>query len=154
MDTRWIARAIQLAEENVRTGGGPFGAVIVRAGKVIAEGVNQVTLANDPSAHAEITAIRAAGKVLSTFDLSGTEIYASCEPCPMCLGAIYWARIDAVYYAADRHDAANAGFADEFIYREFAAGPALRKIPLNHVLDPDARRPFTLWRVKEDKTPY
>lgn len=154
MDTRWIARAIQLAEENVRAGGGPFGAVIVRQGQKIAEGVNEVTLVNDPSAHAEITAIRAAGRALSTFDLSGTEIYASCEPCPMCLGAIYWARIGAVYYAADRHDAANAGFADEFIYHEFAAGPDLRRIPVNQVLDPNSRRPFALWRLKEDKTLY
>lgn len=154
MDTRWIARAIQLAEENVRAGGGPFGAVIVRDGQLIAEGVNEVTLVNDPTAHAEVTAIRAAGKALGSFDLSGTEVYASCEPCPMCLGAIYWARIDVVYFAADRHDAANAGFADEFIYQEFASGPALRRIPLNHVLHPDSRRPFTLWRLKENRVPY
>jgi guanine deaminase len=154
MDTRFIARAIQLAEGNVRAGGGPFGAVIVREGQVIAEGVNEVTLVNDPSAHAEITAIRAAGKALATFDLSGTEIYASCEPCPMCLAAIYWARIGRVYYAANRHDAASAGFADEFIYRELAADAAARRIPLHRVANPEARRPFELWRLKEDKTPY
>lgn len=155
MDDRWIARAIEVATENVRDGrGGPFGAVVTRDGVLLAEGANLVTSANDPTAHAEVTAIREACRKLNAFDLEGCEIYASCEPCPMCLGAIYWARIDRVYFAADRHDAADAGFDDEFIYREMASGVALRKIPLIHARTPQARMPFDAWRLKNDKIRY
>lgn len=154
MDSRWLDRAIDLAVSNVASGGGPFGAVIVRNGVVLAEAANSVTSANDPTAHAEVNAIRLACREIGSFDLSGCEIYASCEPCPMCLGAIYWARLDRVLYAADRHDAADAGFDDEFMYRELAAGPSLRRIPLTHVHDQGSRRPFDAWRLKNDKIRY
>ena len=112
----FMRQAIELSEENVRSGGGPFGAVIVRDGRVIATGTNGVTRLNDPTAHAEVTAIRNAARALGTFDLSGCEIYTSCEPCPMCLGAIYWARIGKMYYGNDQEDARRIGFDDSFIY--------------------------------------
>lgn len=120
---RYMRQAIDLSIENVRKGGGPFGAVIVRDGRVIATGTNRVVPGCDPTAHAEVTAIRNAARVLGTFDLSGCEIYTSCEPCPMCLGAIYWARLDRMYYANDKKDAAEIGFDDSFIYDEFALAP-------------------------------
>jgi guanine deaminase len=154
MNDRWIARAIELALRNVESGGGPFGAVIVRGSELIAEGVNLVTAQNDPTAHAEVTAIRRACTQLSGFELKDCDIYTSCEPCPMCLGAIYWARLDRVFYAANRHDAAAAGFDDEFIYREFAAGPAIRRVPLIGLDIENAREPFQRWRTKRDKVPY
>ena len=112
-----MRKAIALSIENVKNGGGPFGALIVKDGKIIAHGVNRVTANNDPTAHAEISAIRAACEKLHTFDLSGCEIYTSCEPCPMCLGAIYWAHLDKIYYGNNKHDAADIGFDDSFIYR-------------------------------------
>ena len=121
---RYMRQAIDLSIENVRKGGGPFGAVIVRDGRVIATGTNRVVPGCDPTAHAEVTAIRNAARVLGTFDLSGCEIYTSCEPCPMCLGAIYWARLDRMYYANDKKDAAEIGFDDSFIYDEFALAPS------------------------------
>ena len=123
MDREIMQRAIDLASESVKKGGGPFGAVVVKDGKVIAESANSVTPDNDPTAHAEVNAIRLACKKLGTFMLDGCEIYASCEPCPMCLGAIYWAHIKTIYYAGTRSDAAKAGFDDDFIYREINIDP-------------------------------
>ena len=120
----FMRRAIQLSLESVKHGGGPFGAVIVKEGKIIAEAANRVTLDNDPTAHAEVNAIRQAARSLGRFDLSGCDIYTSCEPCPMCLGAIYWAHLDHIYYGCNRRDAADAGFDDEFIYEELSRAPA------------------------------
>lgn len=149
-----MEQAVALAERNVRDGGGPFGALIVRDGEVIAEGVNLVTTSNDPTAHAEVTAIRRACAAVQHFELRGCEIYTSCEPCPMCLGAIYWTRLDRIYYAATRADAAGAGFDDDFIYREFASGFAVRRIPLAQVSAELRMRPFDAWRAKQDKIRY
>lgn len=149
-----MRRAIALAVDNVQTGGGPFGAVIVRDGEIVATGVNRVTLDNDPTAHAEVSAIRAAASVLGTFDLSGCEIYTSCEPCPMCLGAIYWARLERVYYACDQKDAASAGFDDAFIYRELALDKSCRQLEMARLLSHEALSAFEAWRLKRDKTPY
>ncbi len=146
--------AIQLAKENVENGGGPFGAVIVRGDKVIATGVNRVTANNDPTAHAEVQAIREAGRVLNCFDLSGCEIYASCEPCPMCLSAIYWARISRVYYAGTQHDAANAGFDDAFLYKELKLPTADRSLPAEEFLNNEAQEVFKRWMAKEDRIAY
>jgi hypothetical protein len=151
---RYMRQAIDLSIENVRKGGGPFGAVIVRDGRVIATGTNRVVPGCDPTAHAEVTAIRNAARVLGTFDLSGCEIYTSCEPCPMCLGAIYWARLDRMYYANDKKDAAEIGFDDSFIYDEFALAPSARSLPSERMLPDEAIRAFELWRDQEDKTPY
>ena len=119
-----MRRAIALSEDSVKNGGGPFGAVIARKGEIIAEAANRVTLDHDPTAHAEVSAIRLASSKLGTFNLSGCDIYTSCEPCPMCLGAIYWARLDNVYYANNREDAANIGFDDDFIYHEMVLKPS------------------------------
>lgn len=151
---RYMRQAIDLSIENVRKGGGPFGAVIVRDGRVIATGTNRVVPGCDPTAYAEVTAIRNAARVLGTFDLSGCEIYTSCEPCPMCLGAIYWARLDRMYYANDKKDAAEIGFDDSFIYDEFALAPSARSLPSERMLPDEAIRAFELWRDQEDKTPY
>jgi tRNA(Arg) A34 adenosine deaminase TadA len=152
---RWLRRAIEIAQENVRAGtGGPFGAVIVRGNELIAEGANAVTSTNDPTAHAEVNAIRRAAAALGRFDLAGCEIYSSCEPCPMCLGAIYWARLDAVWYAATRHDAARAGFSDERIYRAFAGEAVEGKIPVQRVRLADGLDPFRDWDDKPDKIRY
>lgn len=150
----FMRQAIELAVENVKCGGGPFGAVIVRDGKVVATGVNRVTANNDPTAHAEVSAIRAACTKLGTFDLSGCVIYTSCEPCPMCLGAIYWAHIDKIYYGANQHDAAAVNFDDSFIYRELELKPADRNKPVENILHDEALAPFNLWREKEDKIAY
>ena len=149
-----MRQAIELAVENVKRGGGPFGAVIVRDGKVVATGVNRVTANNDPTAHAEVSAIRVACTKLGTFDLSGCVIYTSCEPCPMCLGAIYWAHIDKIYYGANQHDAAAVDFDDSFIYRELELKPADRNKPVENILHDEALAPFNLWREKEDKIAY
>ena len=149
-----MRRAIGLAVENVKNGGGPFGAVIVKDGKEIASGVNRVTLNNDPTAHAEVSAIRAACTSLGTFDLSGCVIYTSCEPCPMCLGAIYWAHIDKIYYGATQHDAAAVDFDDSFIYRELELEPAERNKPVENILHDEAQAPFDAWRNKADKVEY
>jgi len=150
-----MARAIQVAAENVRGGrGGPFGAVLVENGKIVAEGANSVTATNDPTAHAEITAIRAACAALRRFDLRGCELYASCEPCPMCLGAIYWARLDRVYFAAVAADASQAGFADSFICAELARLPSSRAIPMLQLAHPNALEPFRLWQQQPNKIPY
>jgi guanine deaminase len=150
----FISMAIELAAQNVLDGGGPFGALIVRDGQIIAEGVNRVTETNDPTAHAEVLAIRKACEKLKTFDLSGCEIYSSCEPCPMCFSAIYWSHISKVYYAASHHDAEDAGFADALIYREVQMKPVERSIPFIKIEHPQRIAPFEIWIKKEDKETY
>lgn len=149
-----MRRAIELAVENVKSGGGPFGAVIARDGHIISTGVNRVTANNDPTAHAEVSAIRAACTKLGTFNLEGCVIYTSCEPCPMCLGAIYWAHIDKIYYGANQHDAAAINFDDSFIYRELELPMNKRRKPVENLLHNEALAPFNLWREKEDKIVY
>lgn len=142
--------AIRLAEKNVNEAkGGPFGAVIVKEGKVIAKSANKVTLSNDPTAHAEVSAIRIACKKLKTFDLTGCIIYTSCEPCPMCLGAIYWSRLATIYYANTKKDAAEIGFDDQFIYEELDLAMEQRKLPIIQMMRPEALAAFRLW----DKSP-
>ena len=151
----FMLEAIKKAEENINTGkGGPFGAVVVRDGKIIAAVGNRVTSTNDPTAHAEVVAIREACKVLDTFDLTGCEIYASCEPCPMCLGAIMWARIDKLYYAADRVDAARAGFDDELFYTELALPADKRMMKPVQLLQKEANQVFDKWIEDGNKIPY
>ena len=154
MDREIMQRAIDLAAESVRKGGGPFGAVVVKDGKVIAESANSVTPDNDPTAHAEVNAIRLACKKLGTFILDGCEIYASCEPCPMCLGAIYWAHITKIYYAGNRADAAKAGFDDDFIYREININPEKRSVPAFNFMPEEGAAVFKIWLDKEDRTNY
>ena len=152
---RWMARAVELSRERMQAGfGGPFGAVIVRDGEVIAEGYNRVTSSKDPTAHAEIVAIREACQWLDSFDLSGCVLYTSCEPCPMCLAAIYWARLDHVYYANTREDAARIGFDDEAIYGEVAKPIAERTLPMTRIALPEAEQSFLEWELKADKVPY
>jgi len=153
-DKLLMQKAIKLSIENVKRGGGPFGAVIVKDGKIIATGVNRVTKNNDPTAHAEITAIRKAARKLGTFDLSGCEIYTSCEPCPMCLSAIYWAHIEKIYYGNSKTNAKNIGFDDSFIYDELKLKPADRKIIMKRFLPKEAIRAFEDWANKEDKVEY
>jgi len=154
MNPAFLEQAIDQAVENVRRGGGPFAALVVKEGVVIATGVNQVTRANDPTAHAEIVAIREACRVLSDFQLDGCDLYSSCEPCPMCLGALYWARPARVYFAATKADAAQAGFDDAFIYQQLDVPYPERAIPMFHVSGNGATRPFDAWRAKLDKTEY
>lgn len=149
-----MREAIALSKESVERGGGPFGAVIVRDGKILAKASNSVTLLNDPTAHAEVSAIRAACSSLGVFDLQGAEIYTSCEPCPMCLGAIYWAGISKIYYGNTKKDAAGIGFDDSFIYDEIALAPADRKVPAVELLRDEALSGFRMWRDKEDKVEY
>lgn len=149
-----MREAIRLSEENVVNNGGPFGAVIARNGEIIATGVNRVTSNNDPTAHAEVSAIRAACEKLGTFDLSGCEIFTSCEPCPMCLGAIYWAHIDKVYFGNDKTDAKNIGFDDSFIYDELELPRDKRKLSSEILLDTEAIRAFEMWMNKSDKVEY
>jgi len=151
---KFMREAIELSIVNVTKGGGPFGAVVVKNGKIISEGTNNVTKKNDPTAHAEIVAIRAASKKLKTFDLKGCEIYTSCEPCPMCLSAIYWANIDKIYYANTKKDAAKIGFRDDHIYKEFSAPLNKRTIPIVQSMRKDALKAFELWEYKSDKVPY
>jgi tRNA(Arg) A34 adenosine deaminase TadA len=147
--------AIELSLEGMNTGqGGPFGCVIVKEGKVVGKGCNTVSSTNDPTAHAEIVAIKDACKNLNTFQLKGCEIYTSCEPCPMCLGAIYWARPDRVFYANNKSDAAEAGFDDEFIYQELAVPLQEGKIPMKQLLRDDAKKVFHEWVARMDKTLY
>jgi guanine deaminase len=155
MNNPFMARAIQLSLESVRSvGGGPFGAVIVQNGAVIAEGVNQVTVRRDPTAHAEVLAIRAACEKLGVFELKDCELYSSCEPCPMCLGAIYWARLARVYFANTAADAADIGFDDSFIYHELQLLHANRRIPTIQLMREEALAAFRAWTAKPDKTPY
>ena len=149
-----MKRAIALSVNNVRNGGGPFGAVITRHGEVVATGVNRVTANNDPTAHAEVTAIRNAARELGTFDLSDCEIYTSCEPCPMCLGAIYWAHINKIYYGNNRHDAADIGFDDDFIYKEIELKPQDRNKKMEILLPEEAKKAFEMWKNSSSKTEY
>ncbi|MEG1623129.1 MAG: nucleoside deaminase [Alistipes sp.] len=153
-DEALMRKAIALSVENVANGGGPFGAVIARDGVIIATGKNRVTSDCDPTAHAEVSAIRAAAKVLGTFDLSGCQIYTSCEPCPMCLGAIYWARLNRMYYGNNKYDAAKIGFDDAFIYEEIALDPADRKLKSEVLLPKEAIKAFENWSTKLDKIEY
>lgn len=149
-----MQRAIELSINSVRNGGGPFGAVIAREGEIIAEGSNGVTIYNDPTVHAEVTAIRKACEKLGTFELKGCEIYTSCEPCPMCLGAIYWAHLDKIYYANDRKDAADIGFDDDFIYQEIEVKPQYRKKPSEILMREEGLEAFRIWNKKTDKIEY
>lgn len=154
MEQARIRQAIELAVENVHRGGGPFAALVVKDGTVIATGTNQVTRTNDPTAHAEMVAIREACRVLGEFQLDGCDFYTSCEPCPMCLGALYWARPARIFFAATHDDASAAGFDDAFIYRQLALPPGERSIPTIRVEDDAATRPFAEWRSKTDRTKY
>jgi guanine deaminase len=151
----FLRRAIRLATENAVTGaGGPFAAVVARDGVIVGEGVNTVTASHDPTAHGEINAIRAACKALGTFTLAGCELYASCQPCPMCLAAAYWSRLDAVYYGASAADAARAGFDDEFLYEEFRKQPAKRILPATQLLAGEAWASFAAWIASAAKIEY
>lgn len=153
-DKEMMREAIRLSEESVKNGGGPFGAVIAKDGQMVAGASNSVTLLYDPTAHAEVSCIREACRRLGTFDLSGCTIYTSCEPCPMCLGAIYWAHIDAIFYANDRKDAAAIDFDDDFIYRELEKPLDRRTKPIHQLLHSEALPVFRQWQTKEDKTRY
>jgi guanine deaminase len=155
MSNTLMARAILLSIENVRTGrGGPFGAVVAKGGAIIAEGVNCVTATNDPTAHAEMIAIREACKKLGAFELDGCELYTSCEPCPMCLGAIYWARPDRVYFGNTAADASDAGFDDSFIYHEIPRPHSERKIPIVPLMREEALAAFRAWGEQANKVRY
>ena len=151
---KFMARAIELSIKSASTIGGPFGSVIVKDNKIISEGSNEVTSSNDPTAHAEIVAIRKACQKLRKFNLSGCEIYTTCEPCPMCLSAIYWARIDKIYYANTREDAKNIDFDDSFIYLEVAKKINERKIKMKQMNREEALEAFKIWKNKEDKIKY
>ncbi|GAA3668122.1 nucleoside deaminase [Nocardioides ginsengisoli] len=153
-DEGWLARAVALATTNVADGGGPFGAVIVRDGVVVAEGQNRVTRDLDPTAHAEVTAIRAACTKLATFELAGCTLYTSCEPCPLCLSASLWARLDRVVYAADRDDAARGGFDDSAFYALFERPRSEWALAIAHLRVPDAAAPFDAWLAHEGRTHY
>jgi guanine deaminase len=152
-DVRWLTRAVELATAGVRNGGGPFGAVLVAGGEEVATGCNRVTADLDPTAHAEVVALRAGARRLGRFELSGTVLYASCEPCPMCLSAALWGRVDRVVFAADRHDAAAAGFDDLHLY-DVLAGAAVSAVPVQHVAHPRAARPFEVWAAHGPRIPY
>jgi tRNA(Arg) A34 adenosine deaminase TadA len=155
MQNSFMARAIQLAIENVRSGqGGPFAAVLVKDGQIVAEGANSVTSANDPTAHAEILAIRSACAKFGLFQLQGFELYTSCEPCPMCLGAIYWARPDRVYFAGTAADASRVGFDDSFIYREIPLPPSERRIAMVQMMRDEAQEAFRAWEQQPNKISY
>ena len=151
---KFMLRAIELSIRSANGTGGPFGCVVVKDNKIIAEGSNKVTFSNDPTAHAEIVAIREACKKLNTFNLSGCDIYASCEPCPMCLSAIYWSHIDNIYYANTRNDAKKINFDDSMIYSEFSKKIEDRKIPIKQMLRDDALEAFDIWDKKTDKVEY
>mgnify|MGYP001246345137 FL=1 len=154
MKNQFMLRAIKLSIKSVNTGGGPFGSVIVKNNKIIAEGSNKVTSTNDPTAHGEIVAIREACRLLNVFDLRGSELYTSCEPCPMCLSAIYWARIDEIYYANTRDDARKIDFDDSLIYLELQKNIDKRKIPMTQMMRDEALEAFVLWDKKTDKVKY
>jgi len=154
MKNEFMKRAIELSIKSVNNGGGPFGCVIVKDEKIISEGSNKVTSSNDPTAHGEIVAIREACKSINNFSLNGCELYSTCEPCPMCLAAIYWARIDKVYYANTRKDAQKIGFDDSLIYSEFQKNIDKRKIPMIQMLRNEALKAFELWDKKIDKVKY
>jgi guanine deaminase len=154
LDSRWIERTIQLATENVENGGGPFGALIVRDGELVAEGQNRVTATLDPTAHAEVVAIRAACQVVGDFSLAGATLYTSCEPCPLCLSAALWARVDRVVFAADRDDAARGGFDDREFYELFARDRSTWDVSIDKVRPDNASAPFDAWLAHEDRTDY
>jgi len=155
MDNRFMSRAIQLSVDNVRSGqGGPFGAVVVKHGDIIAEGANRVTSTNDPTAHAEVVAIREACHKLGIFDLKDCNLYTSCEPCPMCLGAIYWARLSRVYFGGLATDASAAGFDDSVIYQQFGLPHSQRAIPMKQMMHQEALAAFRAWADQANKTPY
>ena len=155
MSANFMRRAISLALGNIRSGrGGPFAAVIVKDGRIIAEGTNRVTSTNDPTAHAEVVAIREACRALGDFQLAGCDLYTTCEPCPMCLGAIYWARPARIFYAGTAADAAAAGFDDAFIYEELKHPPASRRVPMTQLLRDESLAIFSAWKQQENKTPY
>ena len=149
-----MKRAIELSIKSVNNGGGPFGSVIVKGDKIIAEGSNKVTSNNDPTAHGEIVAVREACKKLNDFSLNGCELYSTCEPCPMCLSAIYWARIDKIYYANTREDARKIDFDDSLIYTELQKNIDKRKIPMIQMMRKEALKAFELWHTKTDKVKY
>jgi tRNA(Arg) A34 adenosine deaminase TadA len=150
-----MKKAIECAEYSMNNNyGGPFGVVITKNGEIISEGFNNVTSSNDPTAHAEITAIRNACKKLNTFDLSGCELYTSCEPCPMCLAAIYWAKIDKIYYGNTKEDAASINFNDDFIYKEFSKNKTERSIPMEQIGRKESIKTFDKWLKKQDKIEY
>ncbi|PKR81502.1 tRNA-specific adenosine deaminase [Brumimicrobium salinarum] len=150
----YMRRAIELSRKSLANGGGPFGAVIVKDGKIISETSNSVTLDNDPTAHAEVNAIRKACKALNSFDLAGCEIYSSCEPCPMCLGAIYWSRLDALYFGNTKKDAADIGFDDSFIYEELEIPVEKRRVKTSQVMRDESIVAFQEWDDKMDKIEY
>ena len=154
MKNKFMQRAIELSIESIDSGGGPFGSVITKDDKIIAEGMNRVTLFNDPTAHGEIIAIRQACKNLNTFDLSGHELYSNCEPCPMCLSAIYWSHIDKVYYANTREDAHTIDFLDPIIYSELKKNNEERKIPMIQIMRQEGLEAFEIWDKKTDKIKY
>ena len=154
MKNQFMKRAIELSVESVDKGGGPFGCIIVKDDKIIAEGSNKVTLNNDPTAHGEIVAMRDACKKLNNFNLNGCELYSSCEPCPMCLSAIYWARITKIYFANTREDAQKIDFDDSLIYSEFQKNINERKIPMIQMMRNEALKAFELWDKKVDKVKY
>jgi len=154
-DAEFLARAVALSREHMENGrGGPFGAVVVRDGRVLSEGWNEVTSTNDPTAHAEVVAIRRACREIGDFSLAGATLYTSCEPCPMCLASAYWARISRIVYANTRHEAAAIGFDDSYIYDEIPLDPAARSVPAIHTPTPDARAVFEAWLNKPDKIRY
>jgi len=153
-DARWLARTVELAVENVANGGGPFGALIVKDGELVAEGQNRVTANLDPTAHAEVVAIRAACQVVGDFSLAGATLYTSCEPCPLCLAAALWARVDRVVFTADRHDAARGGFDDREFYELFGKERTQWHIPIDSVRTDDAPAPFDAWLSRPDRTDY
>ena len=154
MNEKFMARAIELSIDSVKKGSGPFGCVIVFKNEIIAEGFNKVTLTNDPTAHGEIVAIREACKKLNNFNLSGCELYSSCEPCPLCLSGIYWARINKIYYANTREDARKIDFDDSLIYSELKKNIDERKIPMTQMMRDEALKAFELWDKKTDKVKY
>ena len=154
MSNKFMTRAIELSIKSVNSGTGPFGAVIVKDNQIISEGFNTVTLTNDPTSHAEIVAIRIACKSLDNFSLEGCDLYTTCEPCPMCLSAIYWARISKIYYANTRSDANKINFSDAMIYEELNKNIKDRKIPMHQMMRDEALKAFDLWEKKEDKVKY
>ena len=155
MTNRFMEEAIRVAVESAGSGlGGPFGALIVRQGEIVASGANRVVSSLDPTAHAEVVAIRHACQALETFQLAGCELYTSCEPCPMCLGAAYWARVDRIWYGATREDAARAGFDDSLIYSEFAVALPDRRIPTANLMRTEAAQPFHAWAAFAARTRY
>jgi len=153
-DIKFMIKAIALSVENIKRGGGPFGAIIVKGGKIVATGVNRVTANTDPTAHAEVNVIRKAAKKLGTYDLTGCDIYTSCEPCPMCLGAIYWAHLDKIYFGNSKADAKDIGFDDSFIYDEIDLSPENRRVQTLQKLPEEAIKAFDVWNLSVDKECY